>query len=242
VAASGVRVSAPALPGSPDAPLRAELAELRQALEAQSRELAALRHRIAVLEQPSVSAQAEEKPAPTGAIPGTDLDPQAHLRARLISTGISSEIAQEIVEMSDAALLNRLELQDAARQGDAEARKTLREQVSFDRSLRERFGDDVYDRYLFASGQPNRARVTRVLRGSNADRAGLRSGDDILSVAGQRTFSLAEMQRTITAAKGSTVLEVSRNDTPLSLAIDPGPLGVELVAVSANPQASGADR
>ena len=56
-------------------------------------------------------------------------------------------------------------------------------------SLREELGTDGYDRFLYASGQPNRVLVDSVIDSSPGQTIGLQPGDVIMSYNGDRVYS-----------------------------------------------------
>lgn len=95
--------------------------------------------------------------------------------------------------------------------------------------LRNELGDDAYDRYLYASGRPNRVRVQRVMQGSAAARAGLAEGDVLLSYDGERLFRFDDLRAaSYQGQPGDTVLlEVRREDgTVAQMVIPRGPMGI----------------
>ena len=112
-----------------------------------------------------------------------------------------------------------------ARQGNAE------------QQVRDTFGDAVYDRYLYATDQPNRTRIDRVLPGSSAERAGLKAGDLLLSYDRQTVRSLDDVLRA--AARGSdgetATIELLRGNEHISINLPRGPLGIQGQPESINP-------
>ena len=94
--------------------------------------------------------------------------------------------------------------------------------------LREKIGDDYYERYLKANGYPAAAEIRSVIKGSPAENAGLKAGDKIISYAGQRVFNMRDVSRlTLDGEEGEAVLlEVERDGTTTQLTIPRGPVGV----------------
>ncbi len=95
--------------------------------------------------------------------------------------------------------------------------------------LRSELGDDAYDRYLYASGRPNRVRVRRVMADSAAAQAGITEGDVLLSYDGERLFRFDDLRAaSYQGEPGDTVLlEVRREDgTVAQMVIPRGPMGI----------------
>ncbi len=95
--------------------------------------------------------------------------------------------------------------------------------------LRSELGDDAYDRYLYASGRPNRVRVRRVMVGSAAAQAGIAEGDVLLSYDGERLFGFDDLRTaSYQGEPGDTVLlEVRRDDGTVSqMIVTRGPMGI----------------
>ena len=61
--------------------------------------------------------------------------------------------------------------------------------------LRQELGEADYERYLVATGQSISVPVRQVLASSPAEAAGLQRGDQIVGYAGERVFSLADLNR-----------------------------------------------
>ena len=96
-------------------------------------------------------------------------------------------------------------------------------------ALRQDLGDDVYDRYLFATGQRNRVTVNEVIATSPGEQAGLKAGDTILSYAGERVFNMGELiRKTREGTPGETVpVQVQDENGNQSLIYIPrGPIGI----------------
>jgi C-terminal processing protease CtpA/Prc len=95
--------------------------------------------------------------------------------------------------------------------------------------LRAELGDEVYDRYLYAKGSPNRVKVQRVLPGSAAQQAGLKPGDVLLSYDGERLFGIEDLRAASYRGEPGELatLEVRRADgTVMQLTIARGPMGI----------------
>jgi membrane-associated protease RseP (regulator of RpoE activity) len=95
--------------------------------------------------------------------------------------------------------------------------------------LRAELGDEAYDRYLYASGSPNRVRVRQVMPGSAAQLAGLKDGDVVLRYDGERLFDFEDLREASYRGEPgeSVILEVRRADgTSAQLVIPRGPMGI----------------
>jgi hypothetical protein len=94
--------------------------------------------------------------------------------------------------------------------------------------LRNELGDAEYERYLMARGRPTQVNVLNVMSASPAARAGLQSGDQIVSYGGRRIFDLREINEMILEGNPGepVVLEVSRQGQLTQLVIPRGPLGI----------------
>ena len=105
------------------------------------------------------------------------------------------------------------------------------------KGLREEFGDDVYDRYLFATDQPNRVRVRSVIAGSAAQQAGIMPGDLVLGYAGNKIFSMQALRRATTEglAGAAVLVDLLRNNQPFSVTVTRGPLGIVMESTRLSP-------
>ncbi|CAN5323483.1 hypothetical protein BH24PSE2_BH24PSE2_01080 [soil metagenome] len=150
----------------------------------------------------------------------------------LIAAGIAEPEAREIKGRMDALDLEMMNLQYAATQegwsGSQRFADAMRANQKQRQSVRETIGDDAYDRYLYAMGQPNRIAVQDVLEGSAAARAGLEAGDVLLSYGGQRLFTARELieQSRTGSADQSVTIEVIRNGRRMQIYLPRGPLGI----------------
>ena len=94
--------------------------------------------------------------------------------------------------------------------------------------LKDKLGEDYYERYLEANGYPTSVRIGSVLEGSPGANAGLQPGDRILSYDGQRVFNVRELNGlTILGDEGKSVLvELERDGSPVQITIPRGPIGI----------------
>lgn len=145
---------------------------------------------------------------------------------RLIAAGFSPDRAQWIDRRTQEIRMQALQAQyDAQRAGRPLEPGTV---LAGERTLRAELGESDYERYLEASGRPTSVGVQGLLASSPAERAGLRSGDQIVSYAGQRVFDLRELNAlTLEGNAGeSVVVEVRRDGQTLQLVMPRGPIGI----------------
>jgi hypothetical protein len=160
---------------------------------------------------------------------------------RLMAAGMDETRARSLKSRLDDIAMQRLYLRDQATRegwmGDPRYRDEARRLMEAQNNIRSEFGDDAYDRYLYASGQPNRVQIQSVLENSPAWEAGLRAGDQILSYNDQRTYAPGELRRaTQRGAAGETIaMQVMRNGELVNLYVPRGPLGVQMSGASERP-------
>jgi hypothetical protein len=151
---------------------------------------------------------------------------------RLVAAGFAADQAREIVSRADVIAMERLNVQyQAAREGwlDTEQyREALADLPDVRKVLTTQYGDDAYDRYLYASGRPNRLIVQDVLQDSPAGAAGLQPGDRVLALADDRIYSTRDLMNIASSGReGETVpLVVERGDAIFELYVPRGPLGI----------------
>ena len=116
---------------------------------------------------------------------------------------------------------------DAQRTGDMQAMFAAGNLA--ESTLREELGDAQYVQYLEANNRPTAVDVGRVLPSSAGHRAGLQSGDQIVSYDGQRVFSYSDLNnQTFSGEPGqSVVVDILRDGMPMQIVMPRGPIGVE---------------
>ncbi len=155
------------------------------------------------------------------------------VRERQLSMLTDAGFAQNRAE----AILDRSsELQWEAMQAQFEARSEGRSynwadlETNPNWRLRQELGDDSYQQYLEAMGQPTEVTIQSVYESSPAARIGLEAGDRVLAYNGTRVFNTMEL-RALSAgqpAGGDAVIEVLRNGNRMQLSIPTGPMGVQV--------------
>ena len=168
-------------------------------------------------------------PGPHSA-PGSSIPELDALTAAQIPLATAEAIRAQIGENR----LNMLRLRDQAeREGWINTQRyaqELRALLDPTQGIRERFGDDIYDRYLYASEKPNRVIATAVYPNSTAAAAGIHPGDTVLSYAGENIYTMQDLQQvTKEGEAGESVLVVLQRDgTTFSITLPRGPIGIEL--------------
>jgi hypothetical protein len=218
-----------------------EFDALRLQLSRLERDHAATLHRLSELEQFFASSKLGLEQSPAEALaPVEDLDmsveeaveliPQSTSRSRSLArierAGLTVEEFEAIEQRVDAENFSRFEDQWLRQRQRYLERGQTPSPVT---RLRDELGDDAYDRYLFASGRPNRVRVRGVMEGSEAEMAGLKGGDTVISYGSKRVFNFDELRRlSYEGQPGETVvLEVQGADGSVSqLVMSRGPLGL----------------
>lgn len=223
----------------------------RQALE---RRLAQLEHNGSLATAASSTPEAASYKAPPMEImepgfaatiddnmSGSDAPELVNIEQKLLAIGLPPDTAQAVRHRIDQNRLEMLSLRDTAfREGWSESDRyteQMRELSDSTRGIREEFGDQVYDQYLFAAGRPNRVVVREVYRGSAAETAGIRPGDIITGYAAERIFSMSNLREaTLQGEAGETVLvDLIRDQQPISTNIMRGPMGISMGTTSLAP-------
>lgn len=177
---------------------------------------------------------------PTAVLPGPPDDSEARMQ-RLLDAGLDPVQIQQIQDQESEWAMGRLYLRDRATlegwlgtdRYNEEARALALQQET----ARGEVGNDVYDRYLYASGRPNRIRISSVINGSPAEQAGLLPEDVIVSYGGQPILDYDDLTRAIGAGDPGEWVRVTvlREDYTTSLTVPRGPLGVRLAALRLQP-------
>ncbi len=149
-------------------------------------------------------------------------DPDRRLN-QLVEAGFSPGQAQHITERESELRLEALYVQyDAVREGEPFDRFDPQDQ------LRQELGDSSYERYLSATGQSTSVGVQQVMAGSAGQAAGLKSGDEVIAYAGERVYSVSDLNEVILqGAPGQTVVvDVLRDGQQIQVYVPRGPIGI----------------
>lgn len=220
------------------ATLQAEI-EARRALE---RQFEALQRKVAALDAAGLAPGTASDISETAELPGEGnaAEPGWFNQQALLDAGMDSSLAVELKVFFEQMEMERLFLRDRAAREDWD-RQQLRSEFSLlesrEEELKQRLGEDGYDAYLYASGQPNRVAVTSVLESAQAGQAGIRAGDQILRYDNQRIYDWRDLREATTSGdlSDTVAVEVEREGESMSFYLARGPLGVRMNSVSVAP-------
>ncbi len=150
-------------------------------------------------------------------------------RQNLLDNGFAEDEANWVLRNEAEVQLDSLYEQYRARRAQTEINnKNGTRAKSRAEQLKERLGEDVYERYLEANGFPTSVGVSSVLADSPGANAGLRAGDRILRYDGHRVFNIRELNGlTEMGEEGKSVLiEVERDGNPVQVTLPRGPIGI----------------
>lgn len=148
-------------------------------------------------------------------------------REQLIEAGFLPSQANLIARREAELRMEEIEARfEAERSGDIGA--YWRNRNDMNDTLRKELGDEDYERYLSASGQPTTIQISSVIEFSPAQTAGLQTGDEIVRYDGERVFSLSDLSRQAAAGQRgeNVVVDIVRNGTPMQIVLPRGPLGI----------------
>jgi len=215
-----------------------ELQTIQQEYELRLLELELLATNLAVSSREIDVTEADKQPVESVK---TTIKPPT-LQDKLLSARIPLDTIQRIQQRIGENRLARLELRDQAIREDwidtpeyVEKRQQLPGPTG---GLREEFGDQTYDQYLYASGRPNRVIVREVFSGSAAESAGIEPGDILLSYASEPIYSMGDLQQATTEGDSgeAVLLEILRDDLPFSTSVPRGPLGISMTISRKEPE------
>lgn len=187
----------------------------------------------------AAAASGDEVPPEVEPSPGQAwFDPR-----RLAAAGLPERDVDELHRLYEDVELQRLYLQNQAQRERWPRERLATELAALDErllSVREDYGEDAYDWFLYAAGRANRVVVEGVLGGSAAAEAGLRTGDAIVRYDGERIFKPPTLIRgTLAGRLNETVeVEIERQDgTRTTVTLPRGPVGVRLGRRTVEPTA-----
>lgn len=223
---------------------RAALAEAIATRDALAHELAATRQELGAHDPEPAATASEPEPRPqTQSAPDTTGSQQAAesrvaeptdatlSATKLVRLGFSDAEIARLQQHHDEFELARLDLEyEARREGWERSGRYHDEERALRDRLRNELGDTRFDAVLYATAQPNRLVVTDVIGGSEADTAGLREGDALLSYDDERIFDYTAIRSATTAGtRGeSTELRYVRDGEERRTFVPRGPIGVKL--------------
>lgn len=209
-----------------------EIAALRAALDREIEAREQLAWEVAALrEQIEAGSGAAGGSATSSATPDRDGERSMFDGNSLISAGMAPADAQELRTRWESTELEKIQLIDrATREGWLGTAQYQQQMQALEGDLRRDLSEADYDRYLYATGRNNRARITDVLANSQGEAAGLRPGDTFLSYDGKRVFSIEELRELATSSRPgqSVAIEVLQDGEVVRLFVSGGPIGVML--------------
>jgi hypothetical protein len=169
---------------------------------------------------------AEDRPGESGTSAVPDVEPPPDRATQLTSAGFTPLRAREIARQES-------ELRRAVIEHEYAATGTIHplnatSQAALERKMRSWMGDSEYEKYLQATGRAIRIRVGDVEPDSVAANAGIVSGDEIRTYAGQRVFNLGDLNALMlqTPEGGMVRTTVVRGGQEMELYLTGGPLGI----------------
>lgn len=217
--------------------LRAELTREIDARQRLEREVSLLHARIEMLDakaaELALAATPEAGEIDEGAAPRPRaIQRRAFDKGALLAGGIDPDEAESLRSAWEDLQMEKIYLNDqAAREGWAGTARHRQELRALNEGMREQLSPESYDRYLYATGGHNRARVVDVIDRSTGAEAGFAIGDRILSYDGQRVFSPEDLRKLAASGRSgeSVRVEVARGDTTTTIDIPRGPIGLMLM-------------
>jgi len=164
---------------------------------------------------------------------------------RFTEMGFMWQDRESIRHLEAVTRVRAVELDDRARREGWFNSMRFNEEMealsTFDNPIRDELGDDGYDRYLFATGRPNRIVVGSIMETSQAQNAGFRRGDVIVRYDGERVFSSLHLVRLRSSGKlgAPIIVEITRDGQPMQITIPRGPMGMGAGTEQVDPRANG---
>jgi hypothetical protein len=159
----------------------------------------------------------------------------------LIDAGMTRSEAEQLKAHFEELELEKLYLRDQAIRegwsGGKRYRDELQKLEAKTEDIKQELGEDAYDAYLFASGQPNRVDVQSVLSSSAAGNAGILAGDQVIRYAGERIYNWRDLRNATTQGDltETVPIEILRDNKPMELYVQRGPLGIRMTSISVAP-------
>lgn len=224
---------------------RAERRRLERRIDGLAQELAAVQEQGVELAPAEVggsevppTGEPGAAPLALAADPAVDASP---VERALVAAGLDRGAAADLKRRRDELTLEEMYLRDqATREGWVDTPHFRDELDAIERqrtSIRDEIGDDRYDRYLAALGEPNRVRVDEVLAASPAAEAGFHAGDVVVRYGDTRIFAPGDLvAETRSGTPGEPVrLEVIRDGRRIAIEVVRGPLGLRIAAARGEP-------
>jgi C-terminal processing protease CtpA/Prc len=250
--ADGGTVEVPSLPLAESLDANAGIDDLRQAIQAEAvarqaleQELAKVKQQVAALTKSGSSAgQSSGEAMPEGhqAMMGNESSEEVWFNEQaLVDAGIDVSVAGQMKQDFENLEMEKLYLRDrASREGWLRTQRFFEEVSQLNErngNIRDQYGENAYDAYLYATGAPNRVEVQSVLESAPAGTAGIQAGDRIISYDNQRIYRGQELRDATAqgAANEVVLVEVERNGEHLQFYIPRGPMGIRMNSISVAP-------
>ena len=182
----------------------------------------------------SASPNKEEKKEQTK----TEEDAEKVSQARFLAAGFDPVTRAQLLKRSSEIEMDRLNLRYQARREGWLRTPEYREQSrQLSQGLRQELGEDLYDRFLFASERTNRLQVESVMESSPAAQTGIQPGDVIYRYDGSRVFSRGDLRDATGRGEMSDTVsvEIRRGGDFFEVELPRGPLGVRLDRTTVQP-------
>jgi hypothetical protein len=151
-------------------------------------------------------------------------------KQRLLAAGITPDRADWLMQRHEELKAAQLQMsKELAGKPFEEQREMLRYLVDADLALREEVGDAEYATFRDASVRPIGTPILGVIPDSNAARAGLKQGDEIIQYGGKHVYSYFDLLDMASKNKSSapTFLEVRRDGQTFQVLLPAGELGIQ---------------
>ncbi len=181
---------------------------------------------------------AEEEPEERAVV---EKENEPDREAQLVAVGMEPLQAKLIMRYLGEIEMERLYLQDRATREGWMGTSRYREEFLVlrqrEKNIRQEFGDNDYDLYLFGSEQKNRVVIQSVIAGSPASEAGIQVGDIAYSYAGSRLFAVHDLKTATTEGSAGELVavEIVRDSDIITVYLPRGPMGVRLKSESMRP-------
>ncbi|NEV64174.1 PDZ domain-containing protein [Thiorhodococcus minor] len=225
-------------PPEPSPGLVARVDDLAAGWGRMQAELAELHQRVGQLEQrPAVAAN--DGPEERRAALARTTEQQ---RDALVKAGVAVDVAEDILWRRAQVSLERLYTRDrAAREGWLNTDRYQEElsRINEQRvSLRDEVGTEVYDRYLFETGEDNRILVDSVIPGSAGDESGMLPGDVIERYGDEPILGFRDLRGATTEGEPGELVpvQVRRAGGMVELLLPRGPIGIRLDSTRVEPK------
>lgn len=147
---------------------------------------------------------------------------------QLVDAGFPPDRAAWILQRESELQMAAMQARFDARRGGGEPFDPFAVASNPGLALRAEIGDAEYEQYLQAINRPTAVSVGSVLESSPGQRAGLQSGDQIVSYNGKRVYDAADLNRQIMLGEPgeSVVVDISRDGIPIQVVMPRGPIGI----------------